>query len=47
MTETIVYHEPRREPAEARWRYSHELQLAVDPSGRPLLDVSDADWVDE
>ncbi|WP_156935368.1 hypothetical protein [Pseudonocardia spinosispora] len=47
MTETIVYHEPCREQPATRWSYSHELQLAVDPHGCPMLDLLGVEWVDE
>jgi hypothetical protein len=35
------------ERSEIRSYYSHELQLAVDSLGRPLLDVLGADWAEE
>jgi hypothetical protein len=33
--------------SEIRCYYSHELQLAVDSLGQPMLDVLGADWVEE
>lgn len=32
-------------PRHPEYRYSHELQIALDSSGRPLIETMDKDWL--